>query len=97
MLTCLIGTPLLPPAHFLSLTANHLFRLCPLLANDSDDEFDPTADMLVNDFDDEHTLEEEEENGDNDNEEEIDDLQRVSSPGSSILSSPLMIAFVSGK
>lgn len=34
--------------------------------------------MLVNDFDDEHTLEEEEENEDNDNDEEIDDLQRVS-------------------
>lgn len=53
---------------------------CPArVGNDSDGEFDPSADMLVNDFDDEHTLEEEEEIGDNDNEEEIDDLQRVSS------------------
>lgn len=47
--------------------------------NDSDGEFDPSADMLVNDYDDEHTLEEEEANEDLDNEEEIDDLQRVSS------------------
>ena len=53
-------------------------RLPPHVGNDSDGEFDPSADMLVNDFDDEHTLEEEEANGDEDNEEEIGDLQRVS-------------------
>lgn len=46
---------------------------------DSDQDFDPTAEMLVNDFDDEYTLEEEEamesaESVTN----ELDDLQRVS-------------------
>lgn len=47
--------------------------------HESDGEFDPSADMLVNDFDDEQTLEEEEENADEaDNADEIDDLQRVS-------------------
>ena len=35
--------------------------------------------MLVNDFDDEHTLEEEEALEENSNSNEIDDLQRVSS------------------
>lgn len=57
-----------------------------MTGNESDGEFDPSADMLVNDFDDEHTLEEEEENGENDNEEEIDDLQRVSSPDVPVVS-----------
>lgn len=47
-----------------------------VVANDSDQDFDPSADMLVNDFDDEHTLDEEEAN-DHDNEEEIDDLTKV--------------------
>ncbi|CAG2107150.1 unnamed protein product [Medioppia subpectinata] len=44
---------------------------------DSDQDFDPSADMLVNDFDDEHTLDEEEAISDELNgEEEIDDLQK---------------------
>ena len=51
--------------------------LLVVAGNDSDAEFDPSAEMLVNDFDDEHTLEEEEANGDDDNDEEIGDLQRV--------------------
>ncbi|XP_054162020.1 mesoderm induction early response protein 1-like isoform X2 [Oppia nitens] len=43
----------------------------------SDQDFDPTADMLVNDFDDEHTLDEEEAiNDDMNGDEEIDDLQK---------------------
>ncbi|KAI1280544.1 Mesoderm induction early response protein 1 [Halotydeus destructor] len=44
--------------------------------NESDQDFDPSADMLVNDFDDEHTLDEEEAIDEVDNEEEIDDLQK---------------------
>jgi len=43
--------------------------------SDSDQDFDPTADMLVNDFDDEHTLAEEEAL-EEDNSDELDDLQR---------------------
>jgi len=45
--------------------------------NDSDQDldFDPTADMMVNDFDDEHTLEEEEAL-EEDNSNELNDLQR---------------------
>jgi len=46
--------------------------------NDSDQDFDPSAEMLVNDFDDEHTLEEEEANEDKTNiNNEISDLQKV--------------------
>jgi hypothetical protein len=50
-----------------------------MLATDSDQDFDPSAEMLVNDFDDEHTLDEEEAMDDNDinGEEEIDDLHKV--------------------
>ncbi|CAG2177934.1 unnamed protein product [Oppiella nova] len=45
---------------------------------DSDQDFDPSADMLVNDFDDEHTLDEEEAITDDANgDEEIDDLQKA--------------------
>jgi hypothetical protein len=47
--------------------------------HESDGEFDPSAEMMVNDFDDEQTLEEEEQNADeSENADEIDDLQRVS-------------------
>ena len=47
--------------------------------NESDGDFDPSADMLVNDFDDEHTLDEEEEivDGSENAEDEIDKLQEV--------------------
>jgi len=49
------------------------------LATDSDQDFDPTAEMLINDFDDEHTMEEEEANEDyGDIADEIMDLQKVS-------------------
>jgi len=46
--------------------------------NDSDQDFDPSAEMLVDEFDDEHTLDEEEAlDGPEENDEEIDDLQKV--------------------
>lgn len=48
-------------------------------AGSDDHDFDPSADMLVHDFDDERTLEEEEMLGaDETNANEIDDLARVS-------------------
>lgn len=49
-------------------------------AGSDDHDFDPTADMLVHDFDDERTLEEEEmlEAADETNANEIEDLARVS-------------------
>lgn len=49
------------------------------IGNESDGDFDPSADMLVNDFDDEHTLDEEEEivDGSEEAENEIDKLQEV--------------------
>lgn len=49
-------------------------------AGSDDREFDPSADMLVHDFDDERTLEEEEmlEASDETNANEIEDLARVS-------------------
>lgn len=51
------------------------------IGNESDGDFDPSADMLVNDFDDEHTLDEEEEivDGSEEAENEIDKLQEVKS------------------
>ncbi len=51
-----------------------------LTGTDSDQDFDPTADMLVNDFDDEHTLDEEEAMDDcglDGEDDEVDDLQKV--------------------
>ena len=50
-------------------------------AGSVDHEFDPSAEMLVHDFDDERTLEEEEqmEAADDTNVNEIEDLARVSS------------------
>lgn len=50
-------------------------------AGSDDHDFDPSADMLVHDFDDERTLEEEEmlEAADETNANEIEDLARVSS------------------
>ncbi|XP_015785567.1 mesoderm induction early response protein 1-like [Tetranychus urticae] len=46
-------------------------------AHDSDQDFDPSAEMLINDFDDEHTLEEEEANDDCSNiTNEIMDLKK---------------------
>lgn len=49
-------------------------------AGSDDHDFDPSADMLVHDFDDERTLEEEEllEAADDTNANEIEDLARVS-------------------
>lgn len=49
-------------------------------AGSDDHDFDPSADMLVHDFDDERTLEEEEmlETSDETNTNEIEDLARVS-------------------
>lgn len=53
-----------------------------------DHDFDPSADMLVHDFDDERTLEEEEllETTDDTNANEIEDLARVRTkdPGSRV-------------
>lgn len=53
---------------------------CLFLGTDSDQDFDPSAEMLVNDFDDEHTLDEEEALGDEDltNSNEISELTKVS-------------------
>lgn len=50
-------------------------------AGSDDHDFEPSADMLVHDFDDERTLEEEEllETTDETNANEIEDLERVSS------------------
>lgn len=43
-----------------------------------DHDFDPTADMLVHDYDDEHTLEEEEmREGESNRSSEIADLEKV--------------------
>ena len=51
----------------------------PVINDAGDGEFEPTADMLVNDFDDERTLDEEEAlEVDVDQEEEVDSLQKVS-------------------
>lgn len=49
-------------------------------AGSDDHDFEPSADMLVHDFDDERTLEEEEllETADETNANEIEDLERVS-------------------
>lgn len=47
---------------------------------DTDRDFDPSAEMLIHDFDDERTLEEEEGlSGDSSCSNELDDLQKVSS------------------
>lgn len=51
--------------------------MIPLIGHESDNDFDPTADMMVNDFDDEHTLDEEEALDESENFDEIDDLQKV--------------------
>lgn len=48
------------------------------MVQDEDRDFDPSADMLVHDFDDERTLEEEEKlEGEKNSSTEIDDLTRV--------------------
>lgn len=48
------------------------------VVQDEDRDFDPSADMLVHDFDDEQTLEEEEKlEGETNFNTEIDDLTRV--------------------
>ena len=44
---------------------------------DTDRDFDPTADMLVHDYDDEQTLEEEENMSGDSCSNELDDLQKV--------------------
>lgn len=46
---------------------------------DTDRDFDPSADMLVHDFDDERTLEEEEALSSESCSSELDDLQKVRS------------------
>lgn len=43
----------------------------------SDTEFDPSADMLVHDYDDEQTLQEEEQLSNSDGGNELDELQKV--------------------
>ena len=48
-----------------------------LLLIDTDKDFDPTADMLVHDYDDEQTLEEEENMSGDSCSNELDDLQKV--------------------
>lgn len=45
--------------------------------SDTDREFDPTADMLVHEFDDEQTLEEEEAMSNESAGNELDDLEKV--------------------
>lgn len=63
---------------FLAPDLKVVLMLCQTSGTDSDQDFDPTAEMLVNDFDDEHTLDEEEAINDETNEEEeIDDLQKA--------------------
>lgn len=48
------------------------------MVQDDDKDFDPSADMLVHDFDDEQTLEEQEKlEGETNFSAEIDDLTRV--------------------
>lgn len=49
-----------------------------LTGNDSDQDFDPSVEMMVDDFDDERTLEEEEAIAEEDSKEEIDELTKVS-------------------
>ena len=44
---------------------------------DTDRDFDPTADMLIHDYDDEQTLEEEENMSGGSCSNELDDLQKV--------------------
>lgn len=46
---------------------------------DTDRDFEPTADMLVHDYDDEHTLEEEENMSNSDASNELEGLQKVKS------------------
>lgn len=62
---------------FLSIKTCVLFAVGSLSSEDHD--FDPTADMLVHDYDDEHTLEEEEmREGESNGSSEIADLEKVS-------------------
>ena len=70
-------------SHFqdkLEVSLSILFALLGGSAGSDDHDFDPSADMLVHDFDDERTLEEEEmlEASDETNANEIEDLARVS-------------------
>lgn len=64
----------------LSKTRKHLVKPeCVSGVQDEDRDFEPTADMLVHDFDDEQTMEEEEMlQGETNFSAEIDDLTRVS-------------------
>lgn len=69
---------------FFSIDLKYLLNFCVIFlggsAGSDDHDFDPSADMLVHDFDDERTLEEEEllEAADETNANEIEDLARVS-------------------
>jgi len=45
-------------------------------ADDDEKEFEPTVDMIMNEFDDEQTIDEEEELGQEDQQEEINDLEK---------------------
>lgn len=64
----------------LEVSLSILFAFLGGSAGSDDHDFDPSADMLVHDFDDERTLEEEEmlEASDETNANEIEDLARVS-------------------
>ena len=44
---------------------------------DTDKDFEPSADMMVHDFDDEHTLEQEENQSNSDGGNELADLEKV--------------------
>lgn len=61
----------------ISISQFKMYIFC-LVCTDTDRDFDPSADMLVHDFDDEHTLEEEEALSGDSCSNELDDLQRVS-------------------
>jgi len=53
--------------------------ICYFCLVDTDRDFDPTAEMMIHDYDDEHTLEEEEALSGDSCSNELDDLQRVCS------------------
>ena len=48
-----------------------------LIFTDTDKDFEPSADMMVHDFDDEHTLEQEENLSNSDGGNELADLEKV--------------------
>ena len=56
--------------------AIYIFILLCLIS-DTDRDFDPSAEMLINEYDDERTLEEEENMSENSGSNELDDLEKV--------------------